>query len=422
MKEKTLIKEGFSNQRWSGDDIPAVENLIGVRGFNRITQQRNALNTIRVAEAARLWKDVVLGGEDPYLLLQAFNPTSSIAFEHLCKRCPNVFNESVTTSDFGSLTDQVINRMVLEGYDSYPVTYPLVAKVSDNVRDFRAHRRYTKEGMRTVLDKVHEKAGFNRRAGSQAYYEMTVDKYEAGFEISWEAMINDDIDYFGDWPQRLVEATHNTVELAVTNLYVGTAGPDATFYSVGNDNIIASNPALSLVGLQAGFAKLLDRTDSEGVPISIDTATLVVGSGALWVIAQNLKNQLSADIGGISPGLVGAANQDNKVTVRVNNWLIQKFDIVFNPWISQVADTNAATSWWLFAKPTRRPALEVAFLQGYRKPALYRKVANTMRIGGGIDQAHGDFETMSNETKVMTVFGTKQADPKLTVASNGTGS
>ena len=87
------------------------------------------------------------------------------------------------------------------------------------------------------------------------------------------------------------------------------------------------------------------------------------------------------------------------------------------------SSSNGATSWFLFANPaTSRPALEVGFLRGYSEPVLYQKLANSMRVGGGIDQAAGDFHTMSQEYKGVIAFGGTRLDPKATVGSEGDGS
>jgi hypothetical protein len=69
-----------------------------------------------------------------------------------------------------------------------------------------------------------------------------------------------------------------------------------------------------------------------------------------------------------------------------------------------------------------RPALEVGFLQGFAEPQLYQKLANTVRVGGAVDQTAGDFGTMSQEYKGVVVFGGTRLDPKCTVASEGDGS
>jgi hypothetical protein len=44
-----------------------------------------------------------------------------------------------------------------------------------------------------------------------------------------------------------------------------------------------------------------------------------------------------------------------------------------------------------------------------------------MRMGGGVDAMLGDFNTMDQDMKIVTVFGGVQIDGRSTVASTGQG-
>jgi len=68
-----------------------------------------------------------------------------------------------------------------------------------------------------------------------------------------------------------------------------------------------------------------------------------------------------------------------------------------------------------------RPNTEVGFLNGFETPQIFQKVPNTMRVGGGVDQMMGDFYTMDQDMKIVTVMGGVQIDGRSTVASTGRG-
>jgi hypothetical protein len=53
---------------------------------------------------------------------------------------------------------------------------------------------------------VGELEGFNRDKVDTSKYTYTVAKYEGGDQISWEAVINDDMEMFADIPKRLAWA------------------------------------------------------------------------------------------------------------------------------------------------------------------------------------------------------------------------
>ena len=85
---------------------------------------------------------------------------------------------------------------------------------------------------------------------------------------------------------------------------------------------------------------------------------------------------------------------------------------------------NGSTSWFLFANPDNgRPAIEMGFLSGHEEPEIFMKAPNSMRVdGGGVDVMNGDFDNDAIEYKLRHVFGGTREDPKMTVASNGSGS
>jgi hypothetical protein len=69
--------------------------------------------------------------------------------------------------------------------------------------------------------------------------------------------------------------------------------------------------------------------------------------------------------------------------------------------------TNKPNAWLMFLDPelVERPAIEFGVLQGFRTPQLFQRVPNTQRVGGGVEPAMGDFLTMDNDMKIVSVFG-----------------
>ena len=86
MKEVNFQYAGVFDGAFSDGFLPAAKRAA-----------RAQMREARVAEATKLWLEVIEGGQDPYLLRQAFNPTSSIAAEMLCRRYPVLFNENMGT-------------------------------------------------------------------------------------------------------------------------------------------------------------------------------------------------------------------------------------------------------------------------------------------------------------------------------------
>ncbi|MFG1963096.1 Mu-like prophage major head subunit gpT family protein [Nonomuraea sp. NPDC049028] len=324
--------------------------------------------------------------------------------------------EAMTTSDFPYLFGDIIDRQMLASYQHMPVMWQSIAK-RGRVRDFRTVDRFAVNGGEAVLSEVKETAEYPAASVSDARYQYQVKKYGKRLPFSWESFINDDLDALRDMPQRLANSARFSEERFVTDLFAGTTGPDGTFFAGGNNNIVTSNPALSVAGLTTAFTVLAAQVDTDGNPIYLGNVVLVVPP-ALKITANNILNAteiLAADGGGDGTG----NNQ-----LRVANWLKNDVSVVVDPWLPIVSTTNGNTSWYLFADPNvGRPAMEIGFLSGHETPELFMKSANATRVGGGaVDPMDGDFDTDSIDTKVRHVFGGVLLDPKSAVASNGTGS
>jgi hypothetical protein len=272
-----------------------------------------------------------------------------------------------------------------------------------------------------VLPAVAELEEYSAASLTDGSYSYSVGKYGRRVPISWETMVNDDLNAFRTLPQRLALAAARSESKFATGLYVDANGPHATLYSAGNKNQVkiangasSDNPALSIGALQDALIVLSKMVDADGEPIVIETIELVVPP-ALEVTAQNILNatELWLNTAG------GLANQQ----LHVVNWMKNRLRLNVDPYIPVVAGTaNGNTSWFLFANPAEsRPAIEIGFLRGHEAPELFMKAPNAQRISGGVDPMAGDFDTDSFEYKVRHVFGGTRMDPKATVASNGSG-
>ncbi len=326
------------------------------------------------------------------------------------------FTEAMSTSDFSILFADIIDRELLARYRQMPVQWDAIGR-RGRVRDFRTVKRFTLDGGEAILDEVKELAPYKYAALTDAKYQYAVTKRGRKLAMSWETLINDDLDAFRDNPQRLANASRRSEEKFAADLYAGTTGPDTTFFASGNNNIITSNPALSVSALQTAFRVLAAQVDTDGAPIYVDAVHLVVPP-ALEVTARNILN--ATEIRAATGGGDGTGNDQ----LTTANWMRNRTSLMVNPWLPIISTTNGNTSWYLFANPSEgRPAMEIGFLIGHETPELFMKAPNATRVGGGSVAAEdGDFETDAHELKVRHVFGGVLMDPKSGVASNGTGS
>jgi len=374
---------------------------IGVRRSPRRSDPRY-LGTL--LEATRLVQAVFSGRKPTYLL-----------------------KEALGTADFPNLFGDIIDRQLLGIYSEYLPVYQSYARVA-TVSDFRTVKRFAMDGSEAVLGAVGQGEEYPESKLTDTVYSYLVGKYGRKTAINWEAMIDDDLDGLKDLPRRYGRAARRSEQKFVTQLYCDANGPIATFYTVGNKNKVnatnaggnftAINPPLSVAGLQEALAVFANQLDLDGEPIVIDAVVLVVPPG-LEITAQNILKATELWITGDGAG--GTANTQ----VHTANWMRDRVTLAVDPYIPVVASTaNGNTSWFLFASVSTglRPALEIGFLRGHEKPELFMKDSNAIRVGGGAaDPMDGDFDLDSIVYKIRHVFGGARMDPKVTVASNGSG-
>lgn len=334
------------------------------------------------------------------------------------------FQESMSRSDFQFLFGDVLDRQLLGAYNTMPVNWDITAR-RGRVRDFRTVKRFTLDGGRGVLGKVGELAPYKARAVVDGAYEYHVEKYGAEIPVSWETVVNDDLDALSDLPSTLGLAARRTEERFATALYASSTGPSSTFFTNGNKNLInatvggagvPTNPALSVSGLQYAMQIMGQQVDSDGGPIYVQSVVLEVPP-ALEVAANNIVN--STEILAASGGGDGTGNDQ----LRVQNWMRNRVQVRVNPWLPIIDTTTGNSAWYLFAAPSSgRPPMEVGFLIGHETPELWMKSPDAVRVGGGmVNPEEGDFEHDGIRYRVRHVLGGTLMDPKMAVASKGTG-
>ncbi|MFI7448083.1 hypothetical protein ACIBQX_11345 [Nonomuraea sp. NPDC049714] len=315
------------------------------------------------------------------------------------------FSEAMSTSDFPLLFADSLDRQMYGAYEAVQPTWMNYARAA-TVNDFRAVKRFASTGVRGLLSKVGELAEHERRGMDEVAYEYAVSKYEAGFALSWEAMINDDLNAFMRLPQDLADSARDSEEEFVTRLFCGVDGPLTSVYT--GSNLLTA--ALDRAALQSAITTLMKRTDENGNPIVVKAVELVVGPG-LALQAQEI----------IDTTEYRTVDASGNVRIISGNGVAANLRISVNYWIPSVAtSSNADTSWWVFANPSGpRPAMEFGRLRGFEAPALYEKVPDMRRIGGGEEPF--SFDTEAAEKKIKHVYGGSFVDSRMSIASTGAG-
>jgi len=352
-------------------------------------------NLTRVAECAKLLREVMDGTRPDW---------------HL--------KEAMTTSDFPLLFGDVLYRQLMGYYKPWPITYDKYFKVI-KLNDFRSLNMYAIDGGQGRLEQVAERAPYPETSFVETKRQIQVAKYGRRYSVTFEMMINDDLNAFNDRPNLMATGARRSEEYLATQQMFDANGPHASFFTSGNANIITGNPALGIVGLQAAYTQLATIKDADGEPILVDMATLVVPP-ALEITAQNMLNAIQirlANNGG-----------DSNELLYVQNWMKGRLQLAVNPYIPTIVTngTRGNTSWLLVASPSDpslRPAFVFGKLRGRENPQLFVKDPDQTLLGGGdTSPMEGNFDYDGIDYKLRHIFGAAQGDPKMAVSSNGTGS
>ncbi len=341
------------------------------------------------------------------------------------RRATLAFQEAMSRADFSYLFGDIIDRQLLAAYQTRAVQWPAYAK-RGRVRDFRSVRRYTLDGGEATLNPVKELAPYKVRKVTDGFYEYAVGKFGDQIALSWETIVNDDMDALADLPTRLGNAARRTEEKFAAELFSNASGPNSTFFSTANRNVInttvvgstvTANPALTIGALQTAMQVLGQQKDTDGGPIYVEGVTLLVPP-ALEVPALNIVNATEIE------AATGGGNGTGNDQLRVTNWMRNRVNVVVNPWLPIVNTTSGNSAWYLFADPgVGRPAMEIGFLIGHEAPELWVKSPNATRVGGGaVNPEEGDFEYDAVQYRVRHVIGGTLMDPKSSIASTGLGS
>lgn len=362
--------------------------------------------------------------------------------------------EAMTTSDFGVYFGQILDRSVLANYAETPYTWDQYA-LRKTLRDFRQALMFRFDRGASVLDGpiapstttgisgtgplgLAEITEYPMRKRVASDYTDQLYKFGALMDFSWETMINDDLDALKDSPALLGRAARRTEEKRATKLYTSSTGPNATYFSNANLNLVnptvnsvatVVNPPLSVTALAWALIIMSSQLDLDGEPIDITGAVLVVPPALKYAAMNILRTSQIAmnDMGGTNnTGATGTSLQ----RLYAPNPFQGIVSLAVNYYAPIVNTTSGNTAWYLFSSPKNgRPAMQQSFLMGHEAPEMFMKSSNAIPIGEGpgsgtgmANPMDGDFDTDSIIYKIRLCLGGTLLDTKMGVASTGAGS
>ena len=325
-----------------------------------------------------------------------------------------LLREALTTSDFPYLFGDVLDRQVLAQYKATESTWRKYVKTSTVSRIYPqvGGYRFSITGGDERLATVNEKGEYLASTRGEGKYELTVQKYGRQFDISWEAMINDDLGALQDTPMRFAKAAIRTEQYTTINEYssdTGTHGAGNLYDDATAGEINGSVNLLTIANLEEGLEAMASWLDAGGSPI-MNRAKYLVVPPALEMTARQIIT---------SSTKMWSDNAAGPVPYPTNNVVSQMgLELIVEPWLPICDDnTDGDTSWYLFADPSDIACLEAGFLKGHERPEICMKASNKVTVGGGaIGPMSGDFATDNVFYRVRHIFGVTKLDWRATYA------
>lgn len=280
-----------------------------------------------------------------------------ISYERLAMEClqrsnlrvPNTRSETIrsalATTDFPLLLQSGLQRSLREAYEDFPVTFTAWAnRVS--LPDFRA-KNTVEIGSLGSMREVAEGGEPGRRSMSEQQTSYKLRKFEEIVSVTFEALVNDDLDAFSRVPDQLALAARTTERRTVYDLFRDngpTMGDNQPFFHASHGNIITpvGVPTVAALGLHRRAFRLFK--DIDGQPINLQPSFIL-----LPTLHETVVDQLFT---GLQSGLALAR-------ADVLPGSLSSIIPIVDPYLDEID----ADDWYMLA-PQAFGAFEYAYLEG----------------------------------------------------------
>lgn len=268
-----------------------------------------------------------------------------------------------TTGSFPNLLLDAANKTLLQAYEEAPYTWNLWARQAPSVEDFKNINRM-RFSESPDPEMVPEGQDYKEKSFSDAKETYKVDKYGALFSVTWETIVNDDLDAISRVPAMHGTACRRKVNKQVYGVLTANATMSDSVALFGSHasgtNLAGSSAAISVTSLNAGFLAMATQKGlSSDVIVGVTPRFLIVP----WAIAATADEFITSttppSVGGSAVGTSGTNNIYGPNGKR-------RLEVIAEPQL----DLASATAWYLAADPAQIDTVEVAFLQGEESPVL----------------------------------------------------
>ena len=273
-----------------------------------------------------------------------------------------------TTGSFANLMQDAANKTLLAAYEEAPYTWSMWARQAASVPDFKTINRI-RFSEAPNLEIVPERHDYPEKAMSDLKESYTIDKYGAMFSVSWETVVNDDLDAIsripamhGNAARRRQNQSVYAVLTANANMSDGGALFNTTVVTTagGHANQSASAAVISAATLNAAYASMMVQKGlNSSVILNIQPRFLIVPAAISHTALQFVNSIADPGAGGTAAGNANTLNIYGPQGMR-------NLQVIIEPQL----DASSASIWYLAADSGQVDTVELAFLQGEESPVL----------------------------------------------------
>lgn len=300
-----------------------------------------------------------------------------------------------TTGNFANLLLDASNKTLLAGYEEAPYTWSLWARQANSVDDFKNINRI-RFSEAPNPEEIPENKDYPEGKMSDSKETYKVAKYGESFSVSWETIVNDDLDAISRVPAMHGNAMRRfqnkkVYEVLTSNPTMGDGHSLFSSSHVSGDNTSGAAAAPSVTTLNAAFIKMMtqkglnkaDGTASDAI-INVIPKYVIVPVAYSATLLQLIASMSDPNAGG------SAVGNSNTLNIYGPNGMRP-----ITPIIEPQLDANSATKWYVAADNAQIDTVELSFLSGEESPVIENEY------------------NMRNDTyynKIRQTFGTKAID------------
>lgn len=273
-----------------------------------------------------------------------------------------------TTGSFSNLLLDAANKTLLAGYEEAPYTWSMWARDAGTTADFKNLNRIRFSEMGTP-EMVPEGKEYPEAAMSDAKEVYKVNKYGNMFTVTWETVVNDDLDAISRIPAMQGAACRRLQNQAVYGVLTanGTMADTGALFNAtaqttagGHANLATGAGAPSVTTLNTAYISMMTKKGLRSdVVLNIQPAFLIVPAAISATALQLLGSIADPSVGGSAAG-----NSNTKNIYGPNG--DRPLKVIVEP----LLDAASSTAWYLAANNSQVDTVEITFLEGEQSPVL----------------------------------------------------